>query len=375
VHVAVYLPLLAAALLGATAPLLARRLPPATASWLLTVAGVTAAAASSFVLGVLGFLFVARFSPVAQLGHWSVRALAASDPVPRHAAEAAAVAVCVLAATALWTAAARARALLAARTLCRRLGGGPRQVVVVDNPRMEAVAVPGARGRIVVSRALLQTLRPPERRAVLAHETAHLAHHHHTLRLAADLAAAANPLLRRVAAAVRYATERWADESAAAAVGNRAVVARALARVATPGAAQARGGRRPAVLDAAGSDVLGRVASLREPAPRQRPLLVVAIVLLLTVSLTAAAETKEDTETMFERAMHAASPGGATAAGWSASGPSAAEVVVRDGGEGQHHHREQGDGDHVHGRAPQTDGVDAEQLGPQQVDHEDHAGG
>ena len=67
-HVAIYLPLLVAAVLGATATHLSRALPPATATRLLAGAGVATATATSFVLGVLTFTLVAEFGPVARLG-------------------------------------------------------------------------------------------------------------------------------------------------------------------------------------------------------------------------------------------------------------------------------------------------------------------
>jgi Zn-dependent protease with chaperone function len=78
--------------------------------------------------------------------------------------------------------------------------------------------VSGLRGRIVVTTGLLHNLEPAERRAVLAHEAAHLRGHHQIYVQLTELAAAANPLLRPVARAVRYGVERWADEPAPALV-------------------------------------------------------------------------------------------------------------------------------------------------------------
>ena len=195
-HVAIYLPLLAAAVLGGCAPRLSRGLPPATATRLLATAGALIAAATSFVLAVLAFTLVAELAPVARLGSWSASALDAANPVPDFTSAAAATAVCVLAVAAVRAAARRVRATLAARRLCATLGGGPGDLVIVDGPDVEAFALPAMRGRIVASRPLLAALPADERRAVLAHETAHLRHHHHTYRLAAELSAAVNPLLR-----------------------------------------------------------------------------------------------------------------------------------------------------------------------------------
>lgn len=305
-HYAVYLPLLAAAVLGACAPRLAVGLPPATAARLLVAAGVLVSAATSFVLAVLAFTLVAELAPIARLGSWSTAELDAANPVPDTTAAAAAVAVCVLALVAAHAVVRRARAALAARRLCAQLGGGPGDLVVVDGPAVEVFAVPAMRGRIVASRRLLAALPGDERRAVLAHETAHLRHRHHRHRLAAELAAAVNPLLRPLVPAVEYATERWADEVAARVVGDRAVVARALARTGL----QAAEPHRPALWSAAAlyaaahhSPLIRRVEALLAPAPRRRPLLVVAVAALLAGTLCAVAEAQQDSERMFESAV------------------------------------------------------------------------
>src|SRR5260370_42613099 len=72
----------------------------------------------------------------------------------------------------------------------------------------------------------------PGRAALLAHEQAHLAGFHYLFTTAARLAATASPLLRPVARAVEYTVERWADERAAAVVGDRRLVAHTIGRAA-----------------------------------------------------------------------------------------------------------------------------------------------
>jgi Peptidase family M48. len=166
-------------------------------------------------------------------------------------------------------------------------------------------AVPAMRGRIVASRPLLAALPSDERRAVLAHETAHLRHRHHRYRLAAELAAAVNPLLRPLVPAVEYATERWADEVAAEVVGDRTVVARALARTGLRAAEPRRTSPWSAAAlyaVAARSPLVRRVEALLAPAQRHRPLLVAGVAALLAVTLSAVVETQRDTEQMFEHA-------------------------------------------------------------------------
>ncbi|MEU6352604.1 M56 family metallopeptidase, partial [Streptomyces sp. NPDC047072] len=93
-------------------------------------------------------------------------------------------------------------------------------------------AVGGTRDRAVVTTALLAGLRPAERRALFAHERAHLAARHHRFLLVVRLAACANPFLRPLRTAVSYTTERWADEDAARTIGDRRTVARAIGKAA-----------------------------------------------------------------------------------------------------------------------------------------------
>jgi Zn-dependent protease with chaperone function len=106
-----------------------------------------------------------------------------------------------------------------------------------------AYALPGFTGRIVVSTAMLHALPADERAVLLAHEAAHLTHRHHAYLLTAELAAAANPLVRPSLGAVRRAVERWADEAAAAEVGDRDLAARALARAGLARGVHAAGAR------------------------------------------------------------------------------------------------------------------------------------
>ncbi|GGJ68932.1 hypothetical protein GCM10010121_094560 [Streptomyces brasiliensis] len=90
----------------------------------------------------------------------------------------------------------------------------------------------GSRGRIPVTAAMLGALDPTERRVLLAHGRAHLIHRHALVCTAMTLAVAANPVPGHVRTTVAFLVERWADEQAATAVGERTVTARALARAA-----------------------------------------------------------------------------------------------------------------------------------------------
>ncbi|MFF4214568.1 M56 family metallopeptidase [Streptomyces sp. NPDC001796] len=123
------------------------------------------------------------------------------------------------------------RALAAAVFEAPCLPGADRVVVMAD-AAPDAYAVPGLPGRIVVSTGMLEALDDADREAMLAHESAHLACHHYAFVAVAQLAATCNPLLRPVAAAVAYTIERWADERAATACGDRRQVARAIGKAA-----------------------------------------------------------------------------------------------------------------------------------------------
>lgn len=109
---------------------------------------------------------------------------------------------------------------------------------------------------------MLRSLEPDERRALLAHERAHLRFRHHRFVRLTRLAAAAFPMLMPLDCRVRYATERWADEEAVREVGDRGVVARAVA-----GAAIAQTGQASAALGIADSHVVRRVESLLAELP------------------------------------------------------------------------------------------------------------
>jgi hypothetical protein len=167
-RVAVYLPLVLPMLAAASARWLAGRLHPRVATWLLTATAVGLALASGFALTALAATAIGQIPPLAALGDWSAAELRRHDP------------------------ASSTLALVACLSLVISLT---------------------AAGCAAVRRA-------------------HLSCSHHLFVAVAYLAAVTNPLLRPVAAAVEYTTERWADECAASAVGDRHLVARTIAKAA-----------------------------------------------------------------------------------------------------------------------------------------------
>lgn len=95
----------------------------------------------------------------------------------------------------------RGRSTVAAYRLSRSIGGG--ELAVLDHVSRSALAVPRRPGRIVATSGMLRRLDGAQRRALLAHERAHLRHRHHLHHSAAALAGAApRPQPRRIAVLV-----------------------------------------------------------------------------------------------------------------------------------------------------------------------------
>ena len=262
-----YLPLLLPLIAVPLVLLAGRRLHPAAATWLT--------ATSAVVLTLGAALSLALFTIAGLTG--------LSTVVNRPVDTIAAALLCAICAAAIVATVRRVAALRAARLVAAHGG----ELVVVRQDRPIAHAVPGRPGRIVVSTGMLAGLTPGERRALLAHERAHLRCSHHLFVAVVDVFAAANPLLRPLRGTVRYTTERWADEVAARTVGSRSVVARAVgkAALATKDAAT----RHPIVLAAAAGEVPSRVAALlaTPPAQRLRPVLAspTSLIALVAVAL------------------------------------------------------------------------------------------
>ena len=292
--------LLAMVAFAIAAPRVGRHLSPALATRLLVPASIATAASTVFVLAALAATWVGQLPAIAALGAWSSTVLGASDPVPRPVAV---LSLVLLTAAIVWTvtwSVHRTRALLAVYRDYRDLVPiGP--LVVLESTAVDAFATPAPAGRIVVTSGLWRALSPDERRVVLAHERSHLAHRHTWWTLAADLAAAVNPMLRPTSATVRHAVERWADEDAAARVANRALVARTIARTAllqhdhvTAGSGFAQ--------PATGGDVPQRVRALLEPPPRRRPFALIALCAVLAVTAATTLSVQRSSDHLFDRA-------------------------------------------------------------------------
>lgn len=261
------LPLLLPALLAPLARPLAARLAPRPATWLLTVSALVLAGSSALVLGMLAAQAVVRIPAVAMFGHWSVAAL--GRPAPGGGWLAGAAGALFLAAVVAMTVflVRRVRALRAAFGEARGLPPGVRGTVVVEDPGVDAYALPGRPGRIVVTTGMLAALDQRGRAALIAHERAHLLGRHYLFTSAARLAAAANPLLRPVARTVEFTVERWADERAAQGLADRDQVARAIARAALAARSGPRRADAAVQVHMATGQVPRRVEALLRPPP------------------------------------------------------------------------------------------------------------
>jgi Zn-dependent protease with chaperone function len=306
VNINVYLPLIAALALSVVGPSLARRLPPAIATHLLTAAALIAAATSISSLTLLTATAAVRVPRIAAEGRLSTAALT-RDPVSLVTGAGAAVVLLVLVPFAARAAGRLWRESVRTYRLAQAFSDHPASIAIVQDPRPQAFAVPAIPPllghaaiptRIIATDSLLRTLDPAQRRAMFAHEQAHLSRRHHWYLLLTNVAAVLNPLLFRLPDAVTEATERWADEDAAQTVGDRRVLAQALGRAAlsslprtVPAMAQAHVGER--------------VRALMAPPPPRRRLLTVFVGVALLATAFAAVDAAHEAEQFFDAARSA----------------------------------------------------------------------
>jgi Zn-dependent protease with chaperone function len=293
-------PILCSGLLGLAAAPLRRRLSPSLAAPLLALAALATSLATGVVLCLAGFLALARNPLVASVGGWSAAGLRPWRVLPATWAAVAGLAAAVLLVSAVGCLAHAICDLVRASRACDQLGGAADRLRISPDDHPAAFTVP-LRGAIVVSAGMLRLLPADERRALLAHEHAHLRRFHAGYVMAAALAAAANPLLRPVARQVRLAVELWADRLAAEEVGDGRVVARALARASL--AATRPPQQSGLSLAAADTDVSTRVRALLSHSPRFRPWAAAAAVTLALASGAVAVQLTADLHGQVEMAQ------------------------------------------------------------------------
>ncbi|NUP50204.1 MAG: M48 family metalloprotease [Catenulispora sp.] len=302
----VYLPVAAALLLGAAGPALGRRLPPAVATVLLTAAALATATTSLASLALLASYAVLRVPGIAAVGRLS-DAVLVHGPINPMIGTVAGLALLALLPFALRAGIRLYHEAAGTYRLAKTFSAHPAAIAVIHDTRAQAFAVPGIPPlpghaaiptRIVATDALLRTLDGAQRRAMFAHEQAHLRRHHHLFLLLTHVAAVVNPLLWRLPDAVTAATERWADEDAAAAVGDREVLARALGRAALTNLP-------PTVPAMAQAHVGARVRALMAPPPPRRRALAAVIGLAIAATVWSSIDSARETDHFFDTARAA----------------------------------------------------------------------
>lgn len=250
------LPLLVAVILAATLIPLAERVAPAHAARSLGVAVAAVLSAAWATTWAVTLSYLAHHPVVGGHFVWCRQIAGLHHPPPPFVGEA----------SLFVTVASTGRLGRVVIRWWRSRGSDAGRIHLIDSVRPVAFAESGRRGGIVISSTMLDALGPTERQALLAHEHAHLRHRHDRYLLVANLAHGL-PVLHTLVRKLTHALERWADEDAASATGDRLTVARAVARAALaaiePGPAN--------TLAAGGSNVPARVAALAAPPPH-RPL-------------------------------------------------------------------------------------------------------
>ncbi|MFI9491330.1 MULTISPECIES: M48 family metalloprotease [Streptomyces] len=248
---------------AAVATRLADRLPPRWACWGLTGASVLLAGGTvSALVGLFHVPFLAsleRLSLTRVLEEWPTA-------VPFACAAGAVMVAQLVLLVRRWI---QHRGVLSRAWRAADEGTSDGDVLVVPGTDVDAFALPGyrgRRGRVVVTAAMVRSLKAGEREVLLAHERAHLAGRHHLLSAVVDLAAVVHPAMRGLREALAFHLERWADEAAAAAVGDRRAAAAAVARAALAKSAHGRVARYP-LLSATSGPVPRRVQALLLPEP------------------------------------------------------------------------------------------------------------
>ncbi|MFJ9430374.1 M56 family metallopeptidase [Streptomyces sp. NPDC101490] len=248
---------------AAVARRLAVVLPPRWACWSLT--GAALLLAGGTVSALVGLFHVPLLAVLERLPLSRVRAeWPAAVPIACAAGAAMLVQLVML-----------VRRWLGHRSLLRRAwlatGGSTvdGDLLVVPGADVDAFALPAYRGRpgrVVVTSGMVRALKPGEREVLLAHERAHLAGRHHLLSAVVDLAAVVHPAVGGLRGALGFHLERWADEDAAAVVGDRRTAAAAIARAALKGSSRSRPDGYP-LLSATSGPVPQRVQALLLPKP------------------------------------------------------------------------------------------------------------
>lgn len=244
------LPLFVALLLAFIVTTVHRVLPPVLSARVVATSEFVVVVAAVPTVLMIGLVYLTHLPALGKGFEWCATALGLHHRVPIWLGLPA-VGLTVLAAV-------RVRRVVRSFRDLRFDGVGTVEVVDGDEPF--AVTLPGRGGQIVLSRGLIDILDDCEQQVVLAHERTHARYRHDRYLLLAKTCSAALPLLRPLSSRLQFSLERWADESAVAACGDRRLVARTLAKVALHSSPQS-----VAVMGFVGLGVTARVAALLAP--------------------------------------------------------------------------------------------------------------
>ena len=243
------------ALLAASAALVAtgahRRLAPPLAARVIVVTMVAVTAAVVPAVAVLAAGFLTHVPWFGGALSWCRDAFGLHDHVPQWLGVPAVVLVSVavvrlVRVRRLWT-----------RSRCDDTNG----VEVLPSAELFAYTLPGAGGHVVVSQGLVDELDDIEFAIVMAHEKAHGSLRHDRFVVLGAVTVALVPILAPLLRRLRFALERWADETTVTELEvERDVVARTLATVALSTAMVPAG-----AAGVVGIGVAGRVTALLDP--------------------------------------------------------------------------------------------------------------
>jgi Peptidase family M48 len=298
-HYSVYVGLAFAALFGLVGPVIARRVAPAIATWLVSMGAIVSALSGVAALALLAMTLIGQNPAVAAEGHWSISALRSEDPVRWPVAAAALGMLAIGLSRFFWVSLRRGRAIAAAHRVNRTVGDNGTDLIVLPHTTADAYAVPGRPGRVFVTSGMLTLLTREECDVMLAHERSHLRHRHHWHRTVVLVASALNPLLATLPRTQAWLTERWADEDAARG-SDRRVVASALRRA----AAAERSANQPGAALAMSSDAVdSRVAAMMGDPPRWHPVLLAFAIAILVLSVSGTFDGITDEAQLFHVAI------------------------------------------------------------------------
>jgi Zn-dependent protease with chaperone function len=249
--IAIVLPALLAGIAAVVATGAHRRLAPPLAARVIVATMVAVTVAVVPAVAVLAVAFLTHVPWFGGALSWCRDAFGLHDHVPQWLGVPAVLLVSV----------AVVRLVRVRRRWMRSRCDDTNGVEVLPSAELFAYTLPGAGGHVVVSQGLVDELDDVELAIVMAHEKAHGSLRHDRFVVLGAITVALVPILAPLLRRLRFALERWADESTVTELEiERFVVARTLATVALSTATVPAG-----AAGVVGIGVAGRVTALLDP--------------------------------------------------------------------------------------------------------------